>query len=83
MSHDMANDITRINEIMELIEDGFLDHILISHDMAFKTMLRSFGGGGYSYILKIIVPMMRRKGMTAKQIHTILVENPKRAITIA
>jgi phosphotriesterase-related protein len=83
ISHDMANDVTRINEIMELIKDGFLDHILISHDMAFKTMLRSYGGGGYSYILKIIVPMMRRKGMTEEQIHTILVENPKRAITIA
>jgi len=82
MSHDMANDVTRINEIIELIEDGFLDRVLISHDTAFKTMLRSYGGGGYSYILKIIVPKMLKKGIKEEQIHSILVENPKRAIVL-
>jgi phosphotriesterase-related protein len=83
MSHDIANDTTRINLIMELIEDGFLDRILISQDTCYKAMLRSYGGGGYSYILKIIVPKMLKKGITEEQIHTILVENPKRAITFA
>ena len=82
--YDFANDTIRVNEIMELIEDGFLDRILVSQDVCFKIMLRTYGGGGYSYILEIIVPqMMRAKGMTEEQINTILVENPKRINTFA
>jgi len=79
--YDDANDTIRINEIMELIEDGFLDRILISQDVCFKIQLRAYGGGGYSLILKIIVPRMLEKGMTEEQIHTILVDNPKRIST--
>ena len=66
-----------------VIRDGFLEQILISHDRCFKVMLRSYGGGGYSYILKNTVPEMLKKGMIEEQIHTILVENPKRALTFA
>ena len=73
--------MTKIKMIMELTEDGFLDHILISHDVCWKIHLRSYGGGGYSYILKFIVPTMRAMGMTDVQIDRILIENPKRAHT--
>ena len=41
----------------------------------------SYGGGGYTHIQKIIIPLMRRRGLTEEQIHTITVENPKRALT--
>jgi phosphotriesterase-related protein len=81
--HDVASDVMRINQIMELIEDGFLDRVLISQDVCFKIMLRSYGGGGYSFILNIIVPKMREKGLTEQQIHTILVDNPQRLFAFA
>lgn len=79
--YDVPNDATRINEVMELIEDGFLDRVLISQDVCFKVLLRKYGGGGYSHILKYVVPRMRAKGMTREQIDTILVENPRRINT--
>jgi len=77
----MATDATRVKEIMELTEDGFLDRVFISHDVNWKIQLRSYGGGGYIHILKFIVPTMRAKGMTHEQINTILVENPRRIHT--
>lgn len=81
MGFDVANDAIRITQLMELIEDGFLNQILISQDNCFKVMLRTYGGNGYAHILELIVPKMRAKGMTEEQINTILVENPKRINT--
>lgn len=81
--YDVPNDAMQITEIMEHIEDGLLNQILISQDVCYKVCLRAYGGGGYSHILKIIVPKMRRKGMTEEQIKTILVENPKRILAFA
>ena len=79
--HDVASGIMRINQIMELIQDGFLDRVLISQDVCFKVMLRSYRGRGYSFILDIIVPKMLEKGLTEQQIHAILVDNPQQLLT--
>jgi phosphotriesterase-related protein len=76
--YDIPNDATRLNIVTELIEDGFLDQILISQDVCFKVLLRSYGGGGYSHIVDYVVPRMLARGMSQEQINTILVENPRR-----
>ena len=81
--YDRVNDVSRIHQIVQLVEDGYLERILISHDICFKVMLRSYGGGGYGYILKFAVPEMLRTGMTEEQIHTITVENPRRALAFS
>jgi phosphotriesterase-related protein len=78
---DAPSDTQRINDIMALIAEGHLNHILISHDVCHKHLLVSYGGYGYAHILRNIVPIMRSKGMSDEQIHTLLVENPKRALT--
>ncbi|MFQ6121974.1 MAG: phosphotriesterase [Dehalococcoidales bacterium] len=78
---DLPNDDGRINQIVALINEGFLNQILISHDICQKHRLWHYGGSGYAHILQNVVPLMREKGMSEKQIHTILVENPKRMLT--
>ena len=70
--HELAVDIKR------LIDAGFIHQVLISHDVHLKIMLTAFGGTGYSHILRYFVPRMREYGITDEQIHTILVENPRR-----
>ena len=80
-SYDKANDAIRLTIIMELIEDGFLDRILVSQDVCWKVLIRAYGGQGYSHILRNILPQMQLKGVTEEQINTILVENPKRILT--
>jgi len=80
--YDVINDTFRINQIIELIEDGFLSQILISQDVCEKIMLRAYGGGGYSHILDTILPLMLNKGISKSQINTILIENPKHLYSI-
>jgi phosphotriesterase-related protein len=77
---DMPNDAARINEIMALIDEGFLNQILISHDHCFKTRLCAYGGPGYAHILNNVVPLMKEKGMSTDAIDTLLVQNPKRLL---
>ncbi len=77
---DMPNDHQRVNEIIQLIERGYLKQILISQDLCLKFRLRSCGGHGYDHILQNVVPLMRAKGVSAEQINTIMVENPKRLL---
>lgn len=76
---DLPNDAHRINEIMELIDKGYLNQILISQDIWNKTQRRTYGGWGYAHIMRNTLPVMRLKGMTDEQIHTIMVDNPRRA----
>jgi len=74
---DMPNDHQRINEVIEMIDAGFINQILISQDIWNKHQCRKYGGFGYDHILRNTVPVMRDKGLNEEQINTILVENPK------
>ena len=78
---DMPNDATRIDHIMGLIERGHRDKLLISEDICYKTRLVKYGGEGYAHILDNVLPIMRRKGMSAEDIDAITIHNPARALT--
>ncbi len=77
---DLPSDAERINEIMALIDEGFLNQILISMDLCEKHRLWHYGGSGYAHILNNVVPLMREKGMAEEHIHALMVENPKRLL---
>jgi phosphotriesterase-related protein len=77
----LPNDAARIDEIMKLIDEGLLNQILISQDICFKSWRVKYGGRGYAHILNYAVPLMLEKGMTQKQIDTIVIDNPKRILT--
>ncbi|GAI85487.1 unnamed protein product, partial [marine sediment metagenome] len=79
--HDIANDAIRISLVKELIADGYLDRILVSHDIGFKLNLSSYGGGGYAVLPIVIFPLMLSRGITEEQIHAITVQNAKRIYT--
>jgi phosphotriesterase-related protein len=76
-------DRERIEQIKELINGGYLRQILVSQDIASKMKYTRYGGGGYAHILRNIVPQMLARGITGEQIHIILVENPKRLLSLA
>lgn len=79
----LPTDAQRIDQMRELIAEGYEKQILVSHDICWKMQLVRYGGHGYGYILRYIVPLMRQKGMTAEQIHTILIDNPKNTLQFA
>ena len=77
---DVPNDTQRIYEIRQLIDEGYLNQILISHDISVKSKRVCYGGWGYAHISNYVVPMMLKRGLTQEQINIIMVENPKRML---
>ncbi len=78
---DMPNDVGRIKEIADLIDRGWIDRILISHDNCLKTNFTRWGGPGFAHIIERAIPYMRIYGYTEKQIHQLTRNNPARMIT--
>ena len=77
---DLPSDTQRIEDIKQLIDEGYLNQILISQDVFLKRKRVSYGGWGYVHVSNYIVPMMLTRGITNEQINTIMVENPKRLL---
>jgi phosphotriesterase-related protein len=80
---DRLTDWQRVEAICVLAADGLLDQIVVSHDIGFKHRLSNFGGSGYHHILTTVRPVMRRKGLTESQLHTLLVDTPRRLLQIS
>jgi len=82
-SFDMPNDGGRMAHVLALIEAGYGDRLLLSHDIAYKTSLVKYGGYGYHHLLVNVVPRLRRKGVDDAGLRRLLVENPSRAFVFA
>jgi len=70
-------DTENANSIKLLVDEGFGHRILLSQDVFIKMMLKSYGGNGYSYILKYFKERLIRAGLTYEQFMSILTINPK------
>ncbi len=67
--------------ILELIQRGFLERILLSQNVDRKIDLKALGGMGYTFVLDQFVPHLTGKGVTEEQVRTLIYENPKRVLT--
>ena len=80
---DRLSDIQRVDILVALIDSGFGDKLMVSHDVGYKHRLDKYGGCGYAHILTTVVPHhMRRKGITELQLQAILVDNPARLLAL-
>ncbi|MGA2237936.1 MAG: hypothetical protein ABSG74_01865 [Candidatus Bathyarchaeia archaeon] len=43
-----------------------------------KTYTRGYGGFGHDHILRTIVPIMKRNGLTGAEIDHMMIQNPAR-----
>ena len=66
---------------MGLIEDGYLERVVLAHDNCTKHRLREFGGHGFDHIPTTVAAWMKQAGMTQAQLDTLLIENPRRILT--
>ena len=80
---DVALDVLVVEAIIQLIEAGYVDRILLSQDVCMKIHLKPYGGTGYSFILDKFLPQLRRQGVAQDQINNIMLENPKRVLTFS
>ncbi|AVH42723.1 phosphotriesterase [Agrobacterium tumefaciens] len=63
--------------IVTLAEGGYLDRILLSHDVFLKMMLTRYGGNGYAYILRHFLPRLKRHGLDDATLQTLMRDNPR------
>ena len=80
---DLLNDAGRVKQIQWLIEQGAGKQLLVSQDIAGNHRLSEWGGHGYHYLLKEILPQMRRRGMTPEECWHVFEGNPQSVLTFA
>ena len=67
-----------VDEVARMVEVGGL----ISHDICYRSRLVHWGGHGYGHLFANVVPLMRRRGFSETEIDAILVDNPRRLLTL-
>uniref|UniRef100_A0A2C9K1D6 Uncharacterized protein n=1 Tax=Biomphalaria glabrata TaxID=6526 RepID=A0A2C9K1D6_BIOGL len=80
-SFDMPSDAQRIQFIKSLLQEGYEDKVLISHDIHTKHRLMKYGGHGFSHTLINIVPKMLSRDISHQQVDKIIKCNPQRWLT--
>lgn len=70
------SDESRIDDLCNLLDAGFGDRIVLSHDICLKHEHTAFGGHGWSHIPRNILPRLRDRGVTPDQIDQMLIRNP-------
>jgi phosphotriesterase-related protein len=81
-AHDgQPSDWDRVDDVEQLVADGYQENLILSHDIYFKFWWRTYGGNGWTYILDTILPVLRDRGVSRDAIDDIVIENPKRLLT--
>ena len=80
---ERSSDTQRMERLEFLINEGFLDRIVISHDVCWTFRYTRNGGKSYDHVPRMVVPRMERRGFTGDQIRTILHDNPRDVLTFS
>jgi phosphotriesterase-related protein len=73
----------RIVELVcELLGRGHADRILLSQDVCHDSQLTRYEGNGYAYLAEAFLPRLDSAGVSAAEIETMTVDNPRRLLTI-
>jgi phosphotriesterase-related protein len=78
---ELPSDMRRLRMISEVVRRGFGDKVLLSHDIALKHHLETYGGHGYAHLLRRVVPRMPEVGLAEDQIDRMLRGNPAQVLT--
>lgn len=72
-----------IELLVELLERGFADQILLSQDVCHNAQLKANGGFGYVYLQQHLLPRLRTAAVGEGEIQRMTIDNPRRILTIA
>ena len=70
----------KVELILEVLQAGYEDSILLSSDFAAERETKFNGGAGYGSVTAVFLPKLRYAGVRDAIIHKIMVENPKRLL---
>jgi len=75
------SDWERVEQVIELVERGYGDRLVLSQDIYLKHWLSKYGGVGWTHILETIVPALLDRGLDQDAVDRMLVENPAQILT--
>jgi phosphotriesterase-related protein len=73
-------EVDRIAMLLELLDRGLEDRILLSQDVCSKQQQARYGGFGYAHLSRTIEPKLREHGLTGMLLGKLRVTNPARAL---
>ena len=71
-----------VETIVELLERGFADQLLLSQDVCHNRQLKANGGFGYVYLQQHFLPTLRTAAVGEGEIRQMTIDNPARILTI-
>ena len=78
MSASFIPEREKVDMVLNALEAGYEDHILLSSDFANTAQIKANWGNGFSTVLVQFVPKLRYYGVPEETIRKILVDNPRR-----
>lgn len=72
-----------LDGIIWAVRNGYRGQILLSLDICNRIGLKRYGGGGYTTLHSYVLPALKARGLTEEDVRAILVENPRRLLTLA
>jgi len=71
-----------VETIVELLERGFADQLLLSQDVCHNSQLKANGGFGYVYLQQHFLPTLRTAAVGEGEIRQMTIDNPARILAI-
>ncbi|MFC9973337.1 phosphotriesterase [Spirillospora sp. NPDC127200] len=71
----------RVRTVMELLEAGHADRVLLSTGVARMAQLGRYGGAGYGYLFETFLPALREAGADEATLAGVMRANPLRWLT--
>lgn len=73
----------RAQHLMELIQLGYVDQLLLSLDLCHRSRLSAWGGSGYDALRTDFLPILIEAGASEEQIEIMTRSNPVRFLDVA
>lgn len=69
--------------LLELLDLRYEGQILLSHDVGYYGHLAKFGGNGYTYLHRELIPRLKSHGVDDSLIDKMTVHNPRRVLGVS
>ncbi len=73
-------DTVRINEVARLVGEGWGNQLLLSQDICYRMMRRTWGGWGMAHILDTLAPRFAAAGVDGQTLSSLMRDNPGRLL---
>ena len=77
-THPDIPEADKVRMVLNVIEAGFEDQVLLAADFAASSQLKSNWGNGFSTAIVQFVPKLRFHGVDEATLHKITIDNPRR-----